>query len=197
MLAYFSFLLIQITIQYIPFNKDVAFLSIKQHYIDVPFYIETFYAHVYSAIFTVFVGFTQFSKSVRKKYPKVHKYIGWSYVIIVMCLAAPSGLYIGLYANGGLSSQISFLLLSIFWFSFTLLALLKIRKKDFISHRKYMIRSYALTLSAITLRAWKYILVVLFEPKPMDIYIVVAWLGWVLNLIIAEYIIYKINKHET
>jgi hypothetical protein len=54
-----------------------------------------------------------------------------------------------------------------------------------------MIRSFALTLSAITLRLWKYIIVMGFQPKPMDAYQIVAWLGWVLNLVIAEIIIYK------
>jgi hypothetical protein len=54
-----------------------------------------------------------------------------------------------------------------------------------------MYRSFALTLSAITLRLWKYLLVGVFHPRPMDVYQVVAWLGWTLNLIVAEWIIYK------
>jgi hypothetical protein len=54
-----------------------------------------------------------------------------------------------------------------------------------------MLRSFALTLSAITLRIWKVVLVALFQPKPMDVYRWVAWLGWVVNLILIEFIIYK------
>ena len=42
-----------------------------------------------------------------------------------------------------------------------------------------------------SLAAWKYILVALFHPKPMDVYQVVAWLGWTLNLLVAEIIIIK------
>jgi hypothetical protein len=55
-----------------------------------------------------------------------------------------------------------------------------------------MIRSYALTLSALTLRAWKYAITnSIGEVHPMDVYRIVAWLGWGLNLIIAEIIIRK------
>jgi hypothetical protein len=54
-----------------------------------------------------------------------------------------------------------------------------------------MIRSYALTLSAISLRLFKYIIVFIWHPLPMDTYRIVAWLGWVVNLIIAEIIIHK------
>ena len=57
-----------------------------------------------------------------------------------------------------------------------------------------MIRSFSLTLSAISLRAWKVVLVYLFHPKPMDVYLIIAWLGWGLNLFIAEIIIYRLKQ---
>ncbi|MBP6721964.1 MAG: DUF2306 domain-containing protein, partial [Bacteroidia bacterium] len=62
------------------------------------------------------------------------------------------------------------------------------------AHRAWMIRSFALALSAITLRAWKWILVGLFEPRPMHVYMLIAWLGWTLNLLVAEIIIRKIKQ---
>jgi hypothetical protein len=52
-----------------------------------------------------------------------------------------------------------------------------------------MIRSYALTLSALTLRAWKWSITNTVELPPMDVYRAVAWLGWVPNLLIAELLI--------
>ena len=32
---------------------------------------------------------------------------------------------------------------------------------------------------------------ILLNLPPMDVYRVVAWLGWVVNLVVAEYIIYR------
>ena len=73
--------------------------------------------------------------------------------------------------------------------------MLKAKQGDFKAHRAYMIRSYALTLSAISLRAIKYLLAVTVHPPPLELYRTVAWLGWVLNLLIAEYFI--INRKNS
>ena len=192
--AFFSYLLYKITIQYIPYNTDVAFLRIKQDVIDIPFYKLTFFSHVYTAMFVLPAGFTQFSSYIRRSYPQLHKYTGWLYAAVVILFAGPSGLYMGIYANGGFISQLSFVLLALLWITFTTVAVVKAIQGDYKAHREFLIRSFALTLSAITLRAWKYLLVFLFEPRPMDVYQVVAWLGWIPNLIIAELIIRKIIK---
>lgn len=189
--SYFLWLMLKITLQYIPVSTDVAFLSIKQDYVHLLHYRIAFFIHVFSAMFVLLAGYTQFSVSFQRKYPKLHRRLGWLYVTVTILLAGPSGFIIGIYANGGLSSQIAFCLLALLWIAFTAIALFKIIKKQVTSHRAWMIRSFSLALSAITLRAWKFVLVALFHPRPMDVYQIVAWLGWTLNLLIAEIIIYK------
>ena len=111
------------------------------------------------------------------------------YVADVLFITGPAGLLMGFYANGGISSRIAFVLLAVLWIYFTAMALVKARQRDFTAHRNYMIRSYALTLSAITLRAWKYAITNTVELPPMDVYRVVAWVGWGLNLLVAEWMI--------
>lgn len=192
--AIFCFLMLQITLQYIPVHTDVAFLRIKQDYISMWHYKYAFFIHAYTAVLALPAGFTQFFLFIRSKYPWLHSITGYIYVISILLFAAPSGFVIGIYANGGLSSQIAFLLLAILWFWFTLKAILAIKNKNIVSHKQWMIRSFALTLSAITLRAWKYIIVATFHPRPMDVYQIVAWLGWVLNLVVAEILIYHYYK---
>jgi hypothetical protein len=63
----------------------------------------------------------------------------------------------------------------------------KALQREWSTHREWMLRSYALTLSAITLRAWKYLIVFAFEPPPMDVYRLVAWLGFMPNIIFVEW----------
>ena len=192
--SFCCFLLLKIKLQYVPIDFDVAFLRIKQQYIHHAHYKIAFYVHVFSAVFSLLAGFTQFSRVIRIKYVRLHRVVGFVYITSILFLAAPSGLMIGFYANGGLGSQIAFCLLAVLWFYFTLKAFLALKKREYTSHQIFMTRSFALTLSAITLRFWKYILVFIFQPRPMDIYQVVAWLGWVLNLFIAEIIILKYIK---
>ena len=190
-LAYFSYLLLLISLQYIPFSSDVAFLRIKMDQVQLPYYIVSFKAHVFTSFFLLIAGFTQFSKWIRTKYRQFHRYFGWSYISILLLFSAPSGLVLGWHANGGWISQLAFVILGVLWIYFTIQALRFAIKKDWTKHRNFMIRSYALTLSAISLRLFKYIIVFIWHPLPMDTYRIVAWLGWVVNLIIAEIIIHK------
>ena len=191
---FFCYQMLLITLQYIPYNTDVAFLRIKQDVIDIPFYKIAFFTHVYTAMFVLPAGLTQFSAYIRKHYAELHRITGWVYAFTVVLLAGPSGFYMGVYANGGMISQIAFCILALLWIFFTAMAIVRAKQNNFKSHREYLIRSFALTLSAITLRAWKYILVFLFEPRPMDVYQFVAWLGWIPNLIIAEFLIHRFNN---
>ena len=188
-LAFFTWLMARITVAYIPYNTDVGFLRIKQQYINIDYWRIAFFIHVYASMWVLLAGFTQFSKWIQRHNPRLHRSFGYIYVTDVILITGPAGMLMGFYANGGLPSRISFVMLAMLWIFFTAMALAKARKKDFKSHRNYMIRSYALTLSALTLRAWKYAITNSFELPPMDVYRAVAWLGWVPNLIFAEFLI--------
>lgn len=194
--TFFCYLMLRITWQYIPYDTDVAFLRIKQDEIAMVYYKIAFFVHVYTSMFALLAAFTQFSDYILKKHPKIHRLAGYLYIITIVLLSGPSGLIMGYHANGGWSSQLAFCLLSILWIYFTAMAFIKIKAKDVITHKKYMYRSFALTLSAITLRLWKYVLVAIFLPKPMDVYRWVAWLGWVVNLIIAEILIFRFSNRK-
>jgi len=190
--AYFFMLMVQITLRYIPLSSEVSFLQIKQTEVsNIKAYLPIFYVHVYSAIFVLLAGFTQFNPKILSRYSKIHKWLGYLYAGLVLFLAAPSGIFMGYFANGGLMAKTSFVILGVLWFWFTLKAILLILKRKVTVHKKFMYRSFALAASAITLRLWKVILVYLFHPAPMDVYQIIAWLGWIPNLLIAEWLIKK------
>jgi uncharacterized membrane protein len=198
-LAFFTGLMASISLNYIPYNTDVGFLRIKQQYISITFWRTAFFIHVYASIWVLLAGFTQFSGYIKRKNPKLHRIMGYIYVTDVLLITGPAGLIMGFYANGGLSSRIAFVMLALLWIIFTTTALVKARQKNFRAHRVFMIRSYALTLSAVTLRAWKYLITNTYHldsslvVHPMDVYRIVAWLGWVGNLAVAELIIWRIR----
>lgn len=196
-LAFFCWLMADITMAYIPYNTDIGFLQIKQQYIDIDHWRGAFFIHVYASMWVLFAGFTQFSKKLLKNNPRLHRTLGYIYVADVLLITGPAGLLMGFYANGGTVSRIAFVLLAVLWLFFTAMALIKAKQKNFKAHRQFMIRSYALTLSALTLRAWKYGITNTMSLPPMDVYRAVAWLGWVGNLLVAEYIIRKSRKNKT
>ena len=188
-LGFFTFLMARITVEYIPYDNDVGFLRIKQDYIDIDHWRIAFFIHVYASMLVLLAGFTQFSSHIQSFYPQIHRALGYVYVTNVLLITGPAALMMSFYANGGPTSKIAFGLLAVGWISFTAIALRKAALGDFVAHRNFMIRSYALTLSALTLRAWKWSITNSVELPPMDVYRMVAWLGWVPNILIAELLI--------
>lgn len=195
-ILYFSYLLLLITLQYLPLNLKVSFLELKGTGLTGTIHYKiAFFTHVYTSLFLVIIGLIQFWNT---KTPKgYHKYLGIAYVVIILFLSAPSGLIMSFYANGGLWSKLSFIILTILWFIFTYLGYKKAKQKNWEHHQKWMMRSYALTLSAISLRLFKWGIVSFFALPPMDTYKIVAWLGWTINLLMVEiYILYKNKKRH-
>lgn len=197
LLAFFSFLMLRIIFLYIPVQNDVAFLQLKQSYIHITEWRIAFFIHVFSSMLALLAGFTQFSKRLLKYRPKLHRAIGYSYVVNILMVTGPAGLLMSFYANGGITSRIAFVMLSVLWIGFTAMALYKALKKDFHAHRIFMIYSYALTLSAITLRIWKVLLANFTDIPPLDRYRIIAWLGWTLNLMVAQICIYYFIKKKS
>lgn len=194
-LGFFTVLMARITVEYIPYNTDVGFLQIKQDYIDLDVWRTAFFVHVYMSTWVLLAGFTQFSAKIRDYYPKIHRGLGYSYALNVLFITGPASLIMAFYANGGITSKIAFILLAIGWLYFTAMAVVTARKGDFVAHRNFMIRSYALTLSALTLRAWKWSINNSVDGlPPMDVYRAVAWLGWVPNILFAEFLIWRYKQ---
>lgn len=189
--GYFFWLMLKITLEYIPLKTDVSFLMIKQtEVVERPEYLYFFYTHVYTSIFVLLSGFLSI---LRKNFglKNFHKTSGKVYIFLILILAAPSGIYMGFFANGGIFSKFSFVILGSLWWFSTFRAYQSARRKNFTHHKQWMWRSFALTLSAVTLRIWKVIIVYLFHPSPMDVYQIIAWLGWIPNIILIEYLITK------
>jgi uncharacterized membrane protein len=190
-LLFFSWLMLKITLPYFSFEYDVAFLLTKQRVLHKAIWRWAFYTHISTSLIVLLLGIFQFIPVLLKAAPKLHRLMGKIYVLLVLCVSAPSGFIMALYANGGLWAKISFSLISLLWFFFTLQAYLKIKKQQVQSHTAFMIRSYALTLSAITLRTYVVILPHFFILHSSEMYALISWLSWVPNLILAEILIRK------
>ncbi len=189
--AYFTYLMALITWQYVPLDFNAAFLRLKSAEIRLPYYQWAFFGHVYTSIFVLLLGGVQFIGTVRRQWPRLHRKVGKVYVGLILLVAAPGGLIMGVHANGGWSAQLSFCLQAVLWLLFTWHAYTRARTGDWPAHRAFMLRSFALTLSAVTLRLWKWGIVAILAPPPMDTYRVVAWLGWLGNLLVVEIWLWK------
>src|SRR6185295_9720833 len=80
-------------------------------------------------------------------------------------------------------------LLAVTWLAVTANAYRLARQRDFAQHERWMVRSFALTLAAVTLRIYMPAASML-HLDDMESYRAIAWLAWVPNLIAAELLLW-------
>jgi hypothetical protein len=188
----FSVIMLTKIIPYFRFERGMNFLSTKtDRILDNQWFMIGFYVHISSSFFVMFGGVFQFIPYLVKTYPQIHRFIGKIYVFLILILAAPSGLILAIYANGGLPAKVGFSLQCIVWWLTTFVAWREIVKQNYQNHINWMIRSFAVTIAAVSLRTESYILYYVFDFKPIETYLTVTWLSWTGNLLIAEVLIYR------
>ncbi|MFB6455396.1 DUF2306 domain-containing protein [Chitinophaga sp. Hz27] len=196
LLSVATILMLNTVLQYVSFKDNVGFLQYKQAYLHIGIWKLAFYTHVFSSILTLAAGFTQFMPSILQENKKLHRLIGRIYAWDILLINFPAGFIMAIYANGMLPSKIAFVVLDYLWAWFTLKAILAAKKGNIQLHKEFMIRSYALTLSAITLRTWKVVLGNTLVPDPELLYKIDAWLGFVPNILLAEWYIRNNRKNK-
>lgn len=166
-------------------RSDLGFLMTKGlHVRTSKIYLWAFYMHIYSGSVVLIAGLLQLWRSKSNLW--LHRLLGRFYVIIILLATAPSGMIMSCFANGGIIPSASFLLLAVSWWWFTWIAWRSAIKHNLVEHEKYIIRSYALTLAAVTLRLYIFLIAWIFELKGEEVYIWVSVLCWVPNLMIVE-----------
>lgn len=169
---------------FFPYTNPSTFLKPKQAFFFI--YLPALYTHIFTSGLILGIGLLGFSQWIRTQHLKWHQRLGKVYVGLILALSAPSALIMAIYAQGGLSIKSCFILLSILWWWFTWQAWTTILKKNILAHQSFMLRSYALTLSAVTLRWYSFLLGYFFNWYNLESYLWIAWLSWVPNLIVAE-----------
>ena len=186
----FSVIMLTKIVPYLGFDHAINFLGTKpDEVLNTLHFRIGFYVHILSSLWVMVLGLLQFIPVFFKKDPKFHRNIGKIYIAVILCLAAPSGLVLSFYANGGLPAKVGFVLQSILWWFFTFWAYRAILDKKLQLHTEMMFRSYALTLAAMSLRLESYIMYYVFETKPIETYLTVTWLSWVGNLLLIQWFI--------
>lgn len=144
-------------------------------------------AHFMGGAVALIVGAFQLNAWLRNRFLGVHRWLGRLYMLAVIC-GGVAGLALAPHAFGGVVAHLGFGLLAVCWLSSTLNAYRHVRQGDLAKHRSWMIRSYALTLAAVTLRI--YLPSSQLAGFSMTVaYPAIAWLCWVPNLLIAEWFV--------
>lgn len=142
------------------------------------------YVHIVGAATALLLGPFNFIAAVRRRAPKVHRWIGRIY--IVGCLGGgAAGLVVAFGSFAGPIATAGFGSLALCWIFANAKGWLTARARRFVDHRVWMIRSFAMTFGAVNLRLYLP-LIPLFHASFVEGYRVISFLAWVPNLILAE-----------
>jgi uncharacterized membrane protein len=138
------------------------------------------------------VGAFQFNSRLRNNRPAFHRLLGKIYVVTVL-IGGVAALLMAPFSSGGMAGHLGFGVLAVLWLITTTAAYWHARAANFDDHQRWMIRSYALCWAAVTLRIY---LVIAGVAGGYDeqFYPVIAWLAWVPNLIVAEWLFVRAVK---
>lgn len=187
LIAAFAALMLTKTLPYYSFEKGIHFLTTKSDETnDNPWFRVGFYVHITTSLVVLVLGLAQWLPAVARRGPRLHRWLGYGYVGGILGLAAPSGLILARFANGGLVAQVGFTLQCVVWWLSTWVAYRAARQRQWPRHVEWQVRSYAITLAALALRGESYVMYYAFHTKPIETYLTVTWLSWVGNLLLAE-----------
>ncbi|MDV6029040.1 MAG: DUF2306 domain-containing protein [Phycisphaera sp. RhM] len=180
-----GFLILSPFPHYLPPDFDYGFLGNKADFFYRSGYFIGFYLHIAGAPIGLFLGGLQMSRTLRMRYPRVHRIAGGVYVIVVLFAAAPGGFIMSMKAFGGWSTTLCFAVLAAATWWSTFIGWRAGTRFDFQRHRNWMLRSYVLLLSAVFLRLGHFALQTL-GLAPELTYQLAAWISWVIPLMIIE-----------
>ena len=139
--------------------------------------------HAAGAATALLVGGFQFLPALRRR-RSIHRWLGRIYATgcIVGGLA---GLRLAFGTTAGVFAGVGFGLLALLWIHATTQAWRFARAGRFEEHRRWMIRSFAMTFAAVTLRLYLPIAPMLGYDFMVG-YRLTAWVSWIPNLILVE-----------
>jgi hypothetical protein len=141
-------------------------------------------AHIAGAATALLVGPLNLIPAIRRRWPLAHRWIGRTYV--VGCLSGGvGGLIIAFGSLAGPIATAGFGSLAVCWLIANAQGWRTAMARRFDAHRRWMVRSFALTFAAVTLRLYLP-LIPLFHASFIDGYRAISFLAWVPNLILAE-----------
>lgn len=138
--------------------------------------------HAVGAVVALCLGLFAFVQETRRR--KVHALIGRLYALGVV-IGGTTSLPMAWMAEGGWTNRLAFLLQGSFWLITIAIAVWAARSKKFRLHRRFMVRNYALTYSAVISR----LLLTGLQESGLtfqEIYPIVSW-TWLLGLAVGEW----------
>ncbi|MFI5952810.1 DUF2306 domain-containing protein [Cryptosporangium sp. NPDC051539] len=168
--------------------------TIAANYVDRPHLVQVaFHLHITFGGLALLLSPIQLSSRIRARVPRLHRWAG-RITIGAILVAGPAGAVLATTNVAGAIGVVGFGLLAVVWTGCAVAARAAARRRDFVTHRRWAIRTFALTYAAVTLRLWLAVLIPAQVAAGVDetlafdrAYPLMPFLAWVPNLLLAEW----------
>jgi hypothetical protein len=191
--SFFSILLIKNTIPYFSFSQDFSFIEERAILFASKVYKTCFYTHIFAGMICISTALIQFSSYLLKKRKAIHIISGRIYVLVVLLLGAPTGLYMSFFAKGSFWERTLFMFMAVYWFYTTAKGFQTILQKNVLAHKIWMIRSYSMAMTAVTFRIY-HLFFYYYGVNHLSNYEISLWISVIGNMMVAEFLIYRKSK---
>ena len=148
-------------------------------------------AHVLPGMLFMVLGPLQFVRRIRSSYPWLHRWTGRAFLIASLIVGCSALAMSWKMSIAGANETAATTLYGAFFLIALARAYRYVRRREFVLHREWMIRAYAIGLAVATIRP---IVCGFFgaalargqQPNPHEFFGTAFWIGFTLHLIAAE-----------
>jgi hypothetical protein len=141
-------------------------------------------AHVGGGTLALSMGLFQFSGTIRRRFVKVHRWMGRLYLIGVL-VGSIGAAYMGVMVSPLKAFGISLEFLALAWVMTSLMAYIAVLRRQFAAHREWMVRSYVVTFGFVLFRLGTRNHVFGSLGQEMQP-VMLAWACWAIPMLITD-----------
>ncbi|MFC0211146.1 DUF2306 domain-containing protein [Paenibacillus chartarius] len=161
-----------------------------------PVWLTVMHVHLAAAAIAFSAGALNFSPVLLARRKKLHRLLGYTYLLAVAVTDLTSG-YMAPHATGGKLSSVGFNVMNILWLAATAAAFVYIRRGNVHKHRRWMVRSFMFCFTNFFTKAIAFIGTGVFGADYVAAYTAGVWGSLALDVVIAEIIVRTVYREPS
>lgn len=157
-----------------------------QHWLNFRTYPVARMAHMLPGLLYMLLAPLQFSASLRRRRPRLHRIIGRTVLALSVGLIPSGMIFAFAHPYVGFREQVPAVFYTCLYLGFITFGLRAIFARDFLAHREWMIRAYSMGLGIYAIRVWYSLFLHLSDQPSTEFFDTAFWIGIATNLILAE-----------
>jgi hypothetical protein len=137
LMAVGTWLMVSSSMSYLELGEAHPFYFEKLPLAHPRLWLTALYVHVPSALFALPACLVLTLRSTSRRFPRAHRWLGRVTGALVLCAVVPSGMYLALFAQGGMMTTLGFWLTGGITFVAMVLSIRAARVRKLLAHRRF------------------------------------------------------------